>query len=103
MGKDIIISRHPGAIKWLKEKLEEDCEVKEHFTSEDISELTGGDKVYGILPIPLVSEVLKKGADFYLISLPVVAFSERGNELTPEGMEKAGAKIMRVKTLTLEG
>lgn len=101
--KNIIVSRHAGAIRWLKEKKSlENSEIAEHFSAEDIQILAKGDKVYGTLPMPMVAEVLEQEAEFFLIVLPGVAFSQRGNELTPDEMEKAGAKLLRVNAIELE-
>ena len=101
--RNIIVSRHVGAIRWLKEKKDlENSEVAEHFSAEDIRDLTRGDKVYGTLPMPMVAEVLEREAEFFLIVLPGVAFSQRGNELSPDEMEKAGAKLLRVNAIELK-
>jgi CRISPR-associated protein Csx16 len=100
-GKRIIVSRHEGAIKWVKSKMEGNSEVQEHFSQTDIAGLGEGDRVIGNLPLPLIAAVMEQGAEFYLIVLPI-ARSERGTELSLSEMEAAGAKLIRVKHLDLE-
>lgn len=93
-----IVTRHKGAIKWLQAKGIKG-EIIEHLTPDKIEE---GDKIYGILPVPLIIEALQRRAQVYLLVLPGIAFSQRGQELTPAEMEKAGAKIIRIKSIKTE-
>lgn len=103
MRKEIIISRHAGAIAWLREvRGLKAAAVAENFSANDIQELNEGDRVVGTLPITLVVEVLAQGAIFDLIVLPRLALSQRGSELSPTEMNDAGAKLIRVKGLELE-
>ena len=99
--KKIVISRHEGALDWLEKRLG-DITPLAHFSEEDIEALEAEDQVFGNLPLPLIDTILKKGAEFYLLSLPKIAFSERGKELTPEEMGEVGAKLIRVRHLKLE-
>jgi len=101
MGKTVIVTRHEGAIKWIRAK-GFDGEVVAHITEKDIESLKPGDIVIGVLPLQLIAEILSRGAEFILLSLPAVAFSDRGKELSPEEMDKAGAKLYRVKSVQLE-
>ena len=93
-----IVSRHPGAIEWLREKGFEG-EVIPHLDTATVRE---GDVVIGVLPIPLAKEVIDKGAEFILLSLPQICFQERGKELSPGEMDKAGAKLHRVLSIEME-
>ena len=92
-----IVSRHPGAIRWLKSKFG-NAEVIKHL---DVADVTSADTVIGVLPLPMIKAILDKGAHFILLSLPKVAFSDRGSELTPGEMDDAGAKLSRVGSLQL--
>ncbi|MBC7109077.1 MAG: CRISPR-associated protein Csx16 [Methanomassiliicoccales archaeon] len=96
--KTKIVTRHPGAIRWLRAKGIEG-EVIQHLTPEEIEE---GDRIYGILPVSLILEALQRGAQVYLLVLPGIAFSQRGQELAPDEMEKAGAKIIRIREIVAE-
>lgn len=93
-----IVSRHPGAIAWIKSKGFEGEQIAQ-FTPEMAQE---GDTVIGVLPVPLIASVLNAGAQFILLSLPAVAFSERGQELTPDQMDAAGAKLHRITDICME-
>lgn len=87
----ILISRHPAAIEWVKSKISLD-KVIAHLTQKDLEELTEQDTVIGTLPINLAAQVCAQGAKFIYLSLNTpVEF--RGQELTPEQMEKFGAKL----------
>ncbi len=93
-----IVTRHSGAIRWLQSRGIKG-EIIEHL---DPDEIKSGDEVYGILPVHLIHQLLEKGARVYLLVLPALAFSQRGQELSPDEMEEAGAKIVEVKSLELE-
>ena len=96
--KTVIVSRHPGAIEWLRSKGIEG-EVIEHLSTKD---LTGNERIYGILPLPLIKEAMNKGCEVNILVLPAIAFGQRGQELSPTEMDEAGAKILKVKNLDLE-
>lgn len=95
----IIISRHVGAVKWLNEIKGVTGKVIPHF-DETIE--VKGKKVYGTLPVHLIKKVIDNGGEFYLINLPSVAFSQRGEELSPSEMEKAGAQLLKIKSIEME-
>ncbi len=42
----------------------------------------------GVLPIPMVKEILDAGSRFFLLVLPDLAFGQRGAEMTPEQMDR---------------
>lgn len=94
--KVIIISRHPAAARfcqeWVKTHFLGDvaCSVIEQATGEEQA-----DAYVGILPVPLIQQFQQRG-EVYLLTLPSVAFSQRGQELTAEEMEAAGAAVTQV-------
>jgi len=96
--RTIIVTRHPGAVAWLKEKGFEG-EVVAHLTPEMVDE---GDVVVGVLPVHLVAELKKKGARVFILVLPQVPPEKRGQELSPDEMEKFGARLLEVRELELE-
>ena len=101
--REVVVTRHEGAKKWVCEKKGlANAETVEHFSAEDIQNLREGDRVVGILPIPLVADVLRTGARFDLLVLPELSREQRGHELTPDEMDAAGAKLMRVTALEME-
>ena len=93
--KNIIISRHAGAIAWLKAH-GITGEVMPQFVSPEPNVT-----YFGMLPMPQVAQILAVGSQFYLISLPAVAFGQRGSEMTPEEMDSAGAVLYRVSSIKL--
>ena len=97
----IIVSRHSEAINWLQKKGIRGWTI-EHINDSIIEEIKEDYKVYGVLPIPIIKQILDKGAEVYLINLPAVAVGQRGKELTVEEMDKAGAKIIKISKLELK-
>jgi len=93
-----IVSRHAGAIKWLQQRGFEG-EVIAHLDPKILGE---GDTVVGVLPITLVKELIDKGVQVYSLQLPDVPKELRGQELTPELMDKYGAKVFRILALEWE-
>lgn len=62
------ISRHLGAIEWIKQQ---NIQI-DHFESHlDTSLIQAGDVVIGTLPIHLAAEICQKGAKFYFLSVNV--------------------------------
>lgn len=88
MSKTVIITRHAGAIEWLKSK-GYGGEVMPHFNGE----VEEGATYIGVLPIPMIHHIINGGGRFILLTLPQIAFGERGQELSPEEMEAAGASL----------
>ena len=101
--REVVVTRHEGVKAWLREKKGlMNAEIVEHFSTEDIRRLREGDRVVGILPMNLAKEVRDRGAQFDLIVMPELTREQRGVELTPDEMDAAGAKLMRVTALELE-
>jgi len=88
--KTVIITRHPGALKWLRKHHPEYKEVEHivHAKPEDIE----GNIVIGMLPIHMA--VLAK--EYWNLSLNIPA-EMRGKELTVSDMEKYNCKIEQYK------
>ena len=83
------ISRHPGAIEWMKsQSIVVDYWV-EHL---DINQIQAGDIVIGTLPIHLASQVCEKGATFYFLSVNVTR-EQRGTELTAQQLTEQGCVL----------
>lgn len=90
MNKTIFVSRHPGAIAWIKDQAIQITEHVSHLSSE--IELKKGDVVIGTLPINIVAELNQLGIRYIHLSL-VVSPNMRGKELTKEDMEEAQASL----------
>jgi len=98
MGKTYIVSRHSGAVAWLQRR---------GFAGPIISHLDPkilrkGDRVVGVLPITLVHQLLHKGVEVFSLQLPDVPKELRGQELTPELMDKYGARVYKILALEWE-
>jgi len=98
MGKTYIVSRHAGAIKWLQQKGFEG-EVLAHLNPKILDR---GDTVIGVLPITLVKQLINKGVRVYSLQLPNVPRELRGEELSPQLMDKYGAKVYKILALEWE-
>lgn len=81
----IIVTRHPGAVEWIRRQGLEG-EVIPHATSEQIR----GRVVIGNLPLYLAAEADVVGS----IDLPNLPPELRGQDLTPEQMDEAGACLV---------
>jgi len=94
----IIVTRHPGAVAWLRSKGFEG-EVREHL---DPKALTGPHRLVGVFPLLMIEELLGAGHEVLLLSLPALGRDSRGTEITPEKMDAAGAEIRRVLAVKTE-
>ena len=88
MARKIIITRHAGTVEWLRRRGLEG-RVIEHARPEDIAQ----QDVVGILPLALAAFC----ASVTTIDLPGLAPEQRGQELTPEQMDQAGATLRRYR------
>jgi len=102
--RKLFISRHEGAIDWLRETVEgaEQAEIHEHLSKETLGGLKHGDAVYGILPIRLTLELTRRLVDFHLIDVPLSSEDRRSmGELSKAEMTARGATLKDV--IVLEG
>lgn len=83
------VSRHPGAIEWLKRQhILIDC----YHPHLDIEKVVAGDRVIGTLPIQLVAEVCDRHAEYWHLSVEMPP-ALRGHELSADQLEQLGAKL----------
>lgn len=85
----LFVSRHQGAIEWIKQQPIHIDYFIEHLDTELVQ---SGDTVIGTLPIHLAAEVCRKKAKFYFLSINV-ARDQRGTELTAEQLSSQGCTI----------
>lgn len=95
MNEILIVSRHAGAIEFV-ESAGFSGDVVEHFSPDMASP---GMIIVGILPIPLIQEVLDSGARFILIIMPSIPQEMRGVELNPWQMRQYGARLVEIQNI----
>jgi len=88
MTEYLIVTRHAGAVEWLRLQ-GITGEVVSHATAENVS----GRFVIGALPLHLASLT----ASITTIDLPGLSAEQRGQDLTPEQMDAAGAHLTTYK------
>jgi len=91
----IIVTRHAGAIDWLRAK-GFGGDVVTHLTAKMIQP---GNTYIGVLPLPIIQQILDAGSRFYLLVIPEVTLAQRDCEMTPVEMDAAGAKLVEVKRI----
>ena len=84
MSNIVIITRHAGLVEWLKRRGIVG-EVIAHATPEQVA----GKFVYGALPLHLAALALGVAT----IDMPRLPAELRGQNLTPEQMDDAGATL----------
>lgn len=99
-----IITRHVGAVEWMRrhhpDLMRGATEIMPHADRAFFDKLEPGDVVVGVLPLPLIAEVCKKGAAFYALNISLPQ-SMRGMELSADDMERLGASIRRYEVKEL--
>jgi CRISPR-associated protein Csx16 len=94
----VIVTRHAGALEWLKAKGFEGT-VVDHISAGDVQ---SGETIVGVLPITLVKQLLDKKCEVIVLQLPDVPKEMRGKELTADDMDRYGARLFRIKVLEWE-
>lgn len=89
MSRRFLVTRHPGALQWLRSKGFHADEVVPHL---ELNRLRAGDVVVGTLPVHLAAQVCRRGARYFHLALEAPP-EARGRELTPEDMERYGARL----------
>ena len=82
----VIITRHKGLVEWLRRRGIEG-EVIAHATEDDVR----GKDVIGNLPLHLASVALS----VTVVDMPYLSPELRGQDLSPEQMDEAGATLRR--------
>lgn len=89
----VIITRHVGAIEWLRRR-GIIAPILDHAAPYDVR----GKIVIGNVPLFLAAEA----DEVWAIEMPNLWRLQRSGELTPDDMDKAGARIRRYKVYALE-
>ncbi|MDR0578103.1 MAG: CRISPR-associated protein Csx16 [Candidatus Accumulibacter sp.] len=83
------VSRHPGALEWMRRNR---VAFDRHAPHLDIEAVRPGDTVIGSLPVNLAAEVCARGAAYRHLSLKITA-PDRGRELSAEELEGYGVTL----------
>ena len=83
------VSRHPGALDWIKSK---GLQVDKWIKHLDTSLIEPGDTVIGTLSMEAAATVCRKGARFIAIELNL-SESMRGKELTSDTLNQIHCKL----------
>lgn len=99
---NVIITRHLGCVEYCMEKLEKELGKTTYIQlyelkNQQLDQIKKGDVIIGILPIHLIMEVIKRGAEYYHIIIPNRPRRWRNKELTKEEMERCGAYVQKIE------
>ncbi|MDR2689716.1 MAG: CRISPR-associated protein Csx16 [Azoarcus sp.] len=83
------VSRHPGALQWMRQN---HIAFDHHVPHLEIEHIRQGDTVIGSLPVNLAAEVCARGATYRHLSLKITA-SDRGRELSAAELERYEATL----------
>lgn len=83
------ISRHQGAIDWVKQQR---IAVDHWVTHLNVDDIQSGDTVIGTLPLHLAAKVCEKGARFFFLTLNLHT-DQRGRELSAIEMAQADCSL----------
>jgi CRISPR-associated protein Csx16 len=92
-GRTILVSRHAGAVEWLRERVSGDVEVVDHL---DPSVPVRGDVVIGVLPVGIIAELCSRGVKVGIIDVSLTP-DKRGKELTSADLFALGARLVEVR------
>lgn len=88
--KTIVVTRHIGALNWLKARgIVADLYLT-HLN--DIRDFDFGDVIIGVLPLPLIAKLTKKGVMYIHFSIEI-PLEYRGMELNEALLEKLNPKL----------
>lgn len=86
-----IVTRHLGAVSWLKDRVGEPVVHIHHL--DDPCMLQSGDTVYGTLPMYLVAEVCARGVRYVHLEVELPKHL-RGQDLTAAQLTKLNAELV---------
>lgn len=84
-----LVSRHAGAVEWIKQQ---GISIDQQVAHLDIELIQAGDCVIGTLPIQLAAAVCARGARYLHLSVQL-PFELRGQELDSATLTRLGATL----------
>jgi len=97
---DWIVTRHAGTVDWLQELIGYDCMVRGRLSEYDLEVIGPGDRVFGVLPVPLVKKLYEAGAEVYIVILED-GRPRSGRDIPRLGLYEWGPRVYRVEGLIL--
>lgn len=92
------ISRHAGAVAWAESQ---GFHIDQQLAHFDVKLVKAGDVILGTLPVNLIAEVNERGGRYFHLTLELPA-DLRGQELTPEVMQRYGARLEEYSAVKLK-
>jgi CRISPR-associated protein Csx16 len=89
----IIVSRHPGAVEWVRRRLQLTGPVHVVSHLDDEQRFEPGDRVCGVLPLAAAARICAQGASPWVISVNV-PLALRGQELSNRQLDELGARLV---------
>ncbi|MDR1367300.1 MAG: CRISPR-associated protein Csx16, partial [Candidatus Accumulibacter sp.] len=77
------VSRHPGALEWVRKKR---ILFDRYVPHLDVEAIRTGDEVIGSLPVNLAADICARGATYRHLSLRMTV-GDRGRELSATELE----------------
>lgn len=100
--RTIVVSRHPGAVAFVRDTLglvDGHYEVREHL---DLAEIGRPARLIGVLPMVLVEQAILAGHEVILVVMPRIPADRRGQDLSSDEMRQYGAELRRVVSARTE-
>ncbi len=92
--RHFFVSRHRGAIDWARRH---PWAIRADFLPHlDLAQIVRGDIVIGTLPVHLVAAVCARGAKYLHLTIDLAA-PQRGQELTADELDAAGARLVHYR------
>ena len=86
-----LITRHAGAVQWLKAVVDEPYVLLAHLHA--INMVQAGDVIIGTLPVNLIAKINRQGARYLHLHIDTRAHL-RGQELTAAQLVQLGASLV---------
>jgi CRISPR-associated protein Csx16 len=96
-----LVTRHPGALAWLKRRLPLGQTVAHADPQLFFEQLQPGDCVAGTLPFRGAAQACQRGAKLLILHFDL-PFSSRGTELSEDDLNRLGAQLVRYEVRQLE-
>lgn len=98
MSNVYFISRHQGAVEWIKDQSISVTEFTSHLSCD--RKLNQGDIVIGTLPINIIANLNASGVRYIHLDLKLTP-EMRGRELTKDEMITAQASLQEYSVITV--